>query len=57
MIVCLCRNITEQQIRKAVREGMSTMPALNARLGVAIQCGRCHEYAEDLLQQCKKKIN
>ena len=57
MIVCLCRNITEQQIRKAVREGMSTMPALNARLGIAIQCGRCHEYAEDLLQQCKKKIN
>ena len=57
MIVCLCRNITEQQIRKAVREGMSTMPALNARLGVANQCGRCHEYTEDLLQECKKKIN
>jgi bacterioferritin-associated ferredoxin len=49
MIVCVCNNISDREIRQAVDLGLSTMDELRADLGVATCCGRCATYAEQVL--------
>lgn len=51
MYVCICRAVTESQIRDAVQQGCCTMRALRDTLGVATQCGRCALTARDLLNE------
>ena len=49
MIVCVCRRVTDHQIRQAVAEGARTLECLQLDLGVAMQCGRCADCASRLL--------
>ncbi len=51
MYVCVCKGVTDGQIRQAVREGASTMRELSARLGVATGCGRCASHARIVLDE------
>jgi bacterioferritin-associated ferredoxin len=51
MYVCMCHGITDRQIREAVCEGAASMRELRAELGVASSCGRCAQYAEQLLDE------
>ena len=42
MYVCICKNVTDGQIRKAVREkGVSNLRGLRRELGACDQCGKC----------------
>ena len=41
MYVCLCRGITDSQIRKAVQAGKTEFPQLKQSLDVGAQCGKC----------------
>ena len=41
MYVCLCRGITDTQIRKAVQSGKSEFRQLKQSLEVGAQCGKC----------------
>lgn len=41
MYVCLCKAVTDHQIRDAVREGKRSYVALCRELELARQCGRC----------------
>ncbi|MGL5565869.1 MAG: (2Fe-2S)-binding protein, partial [Plesiomonas sp.] len=41
MYVCLCRGITDTQIRKAVQSGSSEFRQLKQSLEVGAQCGKC----------------
>lgn len=41
MYVCLCRGITDTQIRKAVQSGNSEFRQLRQSLEVGAQCGKC----------------
>lgn len=50
MYVCLCKGVTDTQIRDAVTDGASSMRDLRDRLDVASQCGKCG-------QDCKSIIN
>jgi bacterioferritin-associated ferredoxin len=47
----MCHGITDRQIRDAVCEGAASMHELRAELGVASSCGRCAQYAEQLLEE------
>lgn len=50
MYVCICRAVTDHQIREAVREGeCCSMRDLQRCLGVGTQCGRCARDARELL--------
>lgn len=52
MYVCLCKGVTDHEIRKAVRNGgVTTMRELRDELGVATQCGRCARCAKDVLDE------
>ncbi|WP_439834388.1 bacterioferritin-associated ferredoxin [Aeromonas enteropelogenes] len=41
MYVCLCRGITDTQIRKAVQAGSGEFRQLKQELEVGAQCGKC----------------
>ena len=41
MYVCLCRGITDTQIRKAVQAGETEFRQLRQSLEVGAQCGKC----------------
>jgi bacterioferritin-associated ferredoxin len=50
MIVCVCRRISDHQIRQAAAEGAVSLECLHFDLGVATQCGRCADCATSLLR-------
>ena len=50
MYVCICNNITDKDIKRAVREGAASLACLRERLGVATQCGQCQQFAEAVLE-------
>lgn len=52
MIVCICNNVSERDIQRAVASGMSTMGELRRNLGVATCCGKCDSCARQVLQTC-----
>ncbi len=49
MIVCVCRRISDHQIREAAAEGAMSLECLKTELGVATQCGRCADCASRIL--------
>jgi len=49
MIVCVCRRISDHQIRQAAAEGAHSLECLQFELGVATQCGRCADCASKVL--------
>ncbi len=51
MYVCICRQITDSQIRELCREGDISIAEVRRRLGVASDCGRCGRHARDLVAE------
>ena len=49
MIVCVCRRVSDHQIRDAAAEGAVSLECLKTELGVATQCGRCSDCASRIL--------
>ncbi len=49
MIVCVCNNISDREIRQAVDLGLSSMEELSRDLGVATCCGQCADCAKQVL--------
>ena len=56
MYVCVCRAVTDRQIREAAAEGVRTMRELRLKLGVCSACGKCGEYAKEILDSSKPRI-
>lgn len=52
MYVCLCKGITDRQIKAAIDNGANSVGQLRKCLGVASQCGKCMVSARELLQEC-----
>lgn len=51
MYVCLCRAVTDRDVEQAMGCGHTTLPALQATLGVATGCGRCRNHVHQMLQK------
>lgn len=51
MIVCVCRRISDREIARHARAGMS-FDDIQFELGVATQCGQCEGCARDVVAQC-----
>ncbi len=41
MYVCVCKGVTEKQIKQAQEEGVSDYRSLREKTGVGTQCGKC----------------
>lgn len=51
MYVCLCKGITDRQIREAAERGCSRVRDLRNELGVGSQCAKCVRHARDVLRE------
>lgn len=51
MYVCLCKGITDTQIRDAVNNGAESIRAVRDQLGVASQCGKCASLCRDIVRE------
>lgn len=51
MIVCVCNRVSDREIARHVRGGMS-FEDIQLELGVATQCGRCESCARQVVEQC-----
>ena len=51
MIVCVCRRISDREIARHARAGMS-FDDIQFELGVATHCGCCERCARDVVAQC-----
>ena len=49
MYVCVCHAVTDSDIKNAVDNGARTMRDLGQDLRVGTNCGRCANYARELL--------
>lgn len=52
MFVCLCKAVSDREIRQCAELGAATLDDLRASLGVATCCGRCAGAAEQILAEC-----
>lgn len=51
MYVCICKGITDRQIKEAVYDGSTSVKALRRNLGVSSQCGRCTELTQEIIEE------
>jgi len=51
MYVCICHQITDRQIRRAVEQGASTLGEIQLQLPVGGCCGRCLDSARALIAE------
>ncbi|RIK93780.1 MAG: 2Fe-2S ferredoxin [Proteobacteria bacterium] len=49
MIVCHCRSATDREIRRAVREGATSLREVSAHCGAASGCGGCAEAVVEII--------
>jgi bacterioferritin-associated ferredoxin len=50
MYVCVCRGISDRQIRETVHRGATSFEEVRDHLAVATCCGCCEDTARDLVQ-------
>lgn len=51
MYVCVCKGITDRQIKAAIDQGASTLGQVRKALGVATQCGKCAVTTREILEE------
>jgi len=51
MYVCLCKAITDSQIREAANSGACDLDHLSDTLGVGSCCGCCRETAQAIIEE------
>lgn len=49
MIVCHCRCATDREIRRAVREGATSLHEVGSRCGAASGCGGCADAVVEII--------
>lgn len=50
MYICVCKGVTDRQIRQALKSGCHSLRDLRDHLGVASQCGKCACHAQQLVR-------
>jgi bacterioferritin-associated ferredoxin len=55
MIVCICNRIAESEVRKATRCGAKSPEEAYACQGCEIQCGCCLDYAQEVIDEERRR--
>ena len=50
MFVCICNQVSDKQIRRAVEEGVCSFESLSSELNVGTCCGKCKPCAKKVLR-------
>ena len=56
MFVCLCKGITDTQIRNAAAAGCESLRELRAEMGVGSQCGKCAREARAIIRETRAEL-
>jgi bacterioferritin-associated ferredoxin len=48
-VICICRQVTEDQICAVIEAGATDLPAVRAACGANLECGGCADDIEELL--------
>ena len=51
MYVCLCKGVTEKQIRREILAGATDFDELQNRLEVGLCCGQCKESTAEIIDE------
>jgi len=51
MYVCICKSVTDKQIRRAAARGVDNLYELREELGVSSGCGSCAASAQEILDE------
>ena len=51
MYVCICKQVTDSEIRDICREGCVGFDEIQKRTGVSSQCGKCCELAKSIVEE------
>lgn len=54
MYVCICKSVTDKQIRRAASRGVDNLYELRESLGVAAGCGSCADMAQEILNETQQ---
>jgi len=58
MYICICKSVTDSQIRRCVREtGVRNLRGLRRELGACDQCGKCAREARQIITQSIEESN
>lgn len=52
MYLCICKSVSDRQIREAVELGARTIGDLNIRFGIGVDCGKCTDSVREFLDTC-----
>ncbi|HRF45560.1 MAG TPA: (2Fe-2S)-binding protein [Candidatus Competibacteraceae bacterium] len=52
MYLCICKSVSDQQIRQAVDQGARTVGALSIQFGIGRDCGKCLDSISEWLDIC-----
>lgn len=55
MYVCLCKGVTDSQIRQAVDSGATSLRQVRQQLGVGSQCGKCSCLAREIMDSAMQE--
>ena len=50
MIVCVCHNVSDKAIRRALDAGAKSMEDIRQQLNVGSCCGKCNDFAKTLVR-------
>ncbi len=53
MIVCICRNINQARVLKAIEGGVSRPDEVHGACGTEVNCGSCLDAIEDMIGGCQ----
>lgn len=57
MIVCICRGVSDRQVRLAVLTGASTLRDVAVSCNAGRGCGACHEMIRDMIDEGTRPAN
>jgi bacterioferritin-associated ferredoxin len=57
MYVCVCKAVTDTQIKRAINEGVNSRRELFKCLGVGGDCGKCNPHVKELLNSNEQTCN
>lgn len=56
MYICLCKAVTDRQIREAIDRGNTRMSDLKRELGVCTGCGKCAPNVKEILFESRPQL-
>jgi len=56
MYICICKAVTDGQIRSAVQGGVTSISGLRESLGCTGQCGKCGKHVKQIRDEALQDL-